>query len=156
LGNIVYLAKKTSAFSWNYDIQDGNGVNVGYIKSQRGLRSLSFLMEDSNHAPLGKVTVQSNQSSSFGLHARALIWMEDPNGQRQFEIQYQNGVTVFAGVRADGTKIFDCSLNQREGGGLKQELSAFNHENYIISLYDPDFLKMAMISMITAWDSGYQ
>ena len=149
-GKVVLLAKHSYTFSLNYSIVDGDGIEFGSIKSERGLRSLTFVAEDANHVPLGKVIVQV-QSQTFGMPRLAKIWMEDTSGQKLFDVQYLAGLVRFTGVKEDGSKIFNGSLSQ--GLGLKQELASLVHRNYTINVYDASFSSIALVSVIAALDS---
>ena len=62
-GKVILLAKKTSTFSFNYTLLGENEMEQGYIKSERGIRTMSFTAEDAKkpHASL-----QDSSSSSNG------------------------------------------------------------------------------------------
>ena len=147
-GKVLLVARKQSLLHSEYTIVDGNEVVTGFIRPQTHLTHRTSSVEDANHSALGSIQV-SNVSQN---RAPPSCWLEDAGGNRLGTMVFTTGLFSFAGVRVDGSPIFEASV--RPASGVREALTERGHRAYDINLLDPGLPLPMLVAVIAALGQG--
>ncbi len=147
-GKVLLVARKKSLLHAEYTVVDGSEGTVGFIEQKTHLTHRTVSVEDAEHGVQGSVQVSNVEKNM----APPSCWLEDPSGNRLGSLVFTAGLMAFAGVKPDGSVIFEASI--MAGQGMMQGLSGLGRRAYAISLHDPGFSQRMLLAVVVALDQA--
>jgi hypothetical protein len=113
--------------------------NICRLGSERGSPPKFWIEDD-----------KGNRLGSLDFSQRMPNYRMPEFGSVEGSLDFTSWITSFSGVRQDGSRVFDASL--AGGAALRQELSAWMHRRYAVTLFDTGFPLPTLVAIFAVLD----